>query len=82
MVSLKMLITKLLSNPLPKYDKGETSKENKKNHDAKISYAYADTDNVIAMLEPVEYLCMASPSNNNQCIEERPKVVLKTHNTP
>ena len=73
---------KAFKQPLPKYDKGETSKANKKNHNAKISYAYADIDNVIGMLEPIEYLCMESPSDKNQCMEEQPKVVLKTCNTP
>ncbi len=54
---------KAFKQPLPEYDSGGTSKANKKNHAANISYAYAD--NVIGMLEPVEYLCMKSPTGNN-----------------
>ena len=54
---------KAFKQPLPKYEKGETSKAAKKNHDAKISYSYANKDKIIDMLEPVEYVCMASPNN-------------------
>ena len=54
----------------------------KNNHDTKISYAYTDTNNVIGMLDPVEYICMASPNNDNwpnyDVEDERPKLVLKT----
>ena len=58
---------KAFKQPLPKYEKGESSKAAaKKNHDAKINYTYANTDNLIAMLEPVEYICMAS-SDNEKC---------------
>lgn len=35
---------------LPEYEKGESSKVNKKNHDAKINYTYADTKNIINMI--------------------------------
>ena len=57
---------KAFKQPLPKYEKGESSKvATKKNHDAKISYAYVDTNNVIGMLELVEYICMASSNNDN-----------------
>ena len=78
---------KAFKQPLPEYEKGESSKAAaKKNHDAKISYAYANTDNVIGMLEPVEYICMASSNNDNwlnyDAEDERPKVVLRTRSTP
>ncbi len=74
---------KAFQKPLPKYEKGETSRvAAKKNHDAKISYAYADTDNVISMLEPIEYVCMTSSNNENwpnyDAEDEQPNVVLRT----
>ena len=56
---------KAFKQPLPEYDQSETSKANKKNCVANISYAYADANNVIGMLEPIEYLCMTSLSDNN-----------------
>ena len=77
---------KAFKQPLAEYKKGESSKAAKKNHDAKISYAYADTDNVIGMLEPIEYVCIASPNNDNwptyNAKDEQPRVVLKTQSTP
>ena len=57
---------KAFKQPLPEYKKGETSKAAKKNHDAKIIYAYTDIDNVIGMLDPIESLCMTSPNDDNQ----------------
>ena len=52
--------------PLLEYEKGESSKAvAKKNHDAKTSYAYANIDKVIGILEPIEYICMASSNNDN-----------------
>ena len=57
---------KAFKQPLPEYEKGESSKvAAKKNHDTKISYAYTNTDNVIGMFKPVEYICMASSNNDN-----------------
>lgn len=52
--------------PLLEYEKGETSKSTKNNHDSKIKYAYADVKNLIGMLESIEYLCIASPHDDNQ----------------
>ena len=77
---------KAFKQPLLEYKKGETSKATKKNHDAKISYAYASAEKFIGMLEPIEYLCMISPNDNqlnsdvepNSNVEdEQSKVVLK-----
>ena len=78
---------KAFKQPLPKYERGESSKAaTKKNHDAKISYAYTDTDNVIGMLEPVEYICMARSNNDNwpnyDAGDEQPKVDLMKQSTP
>ena len=47
--------------PLPNYQKGESSQAQKKNHDAKINYTYAYMDNVINMLEPIEYVYILGP---------------------
>ena len=79
---IKNVDHKDFKQPLLEYEKGETSKAPKKNHYTKISYAYANTDNVIGMLEPIEYLCMASSNDENRPEDERPKVVLKMINTP
>lgn len=62
---VKIFDHKAFKKPLPEYEKVESSKATKNNHDAKISYAYADTDNVISILEPIEYICMASLNNDN-----------------
>ena len=52
---------KAFKTPLLKYDKGESSQANKKNHDAKIHYTYATNDNVINMIELVERVLMMRP---------------------
>lgn len=71
---------------MPEYEKGESSKLAKNNHDDKINYAYVDIDNVIDMIEPVEYLFMASSNDdkrpNYDAKDKRPKVFLKMRNAP
>lgn len=67
--------------PLLEYEKWESSKVNKKNYDAKVNYTYTNTD----IIEPIEYLCMMDPKFHKEpsydIDDERPKVVLKMHNT-
>lgn len=59
--------------PLPEYEKGETSKANKKGNDTKVSYAYTNTDNVINMIEPIsESIYMMGPKFD----EEHPIMIL------
>ena len=81
---VKYSIHKSFKQPYPDYGKGELSHANKKNHDAKINYAYANIDNVINMIELVKYLCMMSSNAENQpncdVEDERPKVFLKMRN--
>lgn len=75
---------KALKKTLPKYEKWESFKASKKNHDGKINYTYTDTDNVINVMELIEYLCMMGPKfykePNYDTDDEIPKVVLKTCN--
>ncbi len=44
---------------------------------------YTNVDNVITMLEVIEYICMMGPKFNEEpnyyIDDERPKVVLKIH---
>lgn len=64
---------------MPEYEKEETSKANKKGNDTKTN-----TNNVINMLEPIECVYMMSPKFDEQpnydTDDEKPKVVLRTHN--
>ena len=73
---VKNLDHKAFKTPLPKYDKGESSQANKKNHDAKIHYTYATNDNVINMIEPVERVFMMRPQKEEEAKLDVPKLVL------
>ena len=55
---------KAFKTPLIEYEKLESSQVQKKNHDAKINYNYANNENVINMLEPVESIFMMRPKEN------------------
>lgn len=70
---------------LPKYEKGESSHTNQKNHDAKINYTYTNADHVINMLESIEHKCMMDPKfdkdPNYGIDDEKPKLVLRTCNS-
>ena len=74
---------KAFKEPLPKYNQGESLKTNTnlgtKNHDAKINYTYANTDNLIAMLEPIcESVNMTRPRYDDYgTSDERPKFILR-----
>ncbi len=78
---VKKLDHKAFKQPLQEYEKVQSSKIHEKNHDEKINYTYANIDNVINMIEPIEYLCMMGPNSdkesNYDTNKERQKVVLK-----
>ena len=64
---------------------GETSNNNKKNHDAKINYAYANIDNVINMIKPISESVhmMGLNFSEEQSYDTNlgwPMVILRKHN--
>ena len=67
---------KAFKTPLLEYKKGASSQVNKKNHDAKVNYTYANNENVINMLEPVESVFMMRPIENGDTNHDMPKLVL------
>lgn len=77
---------KAFKDPIPKYEKGETSNNKNKSHDAKINYTQANTNNVINVIEPINgSVYMMGPKfdekpnyDNN---DEWPMVVLRMHNS-
>ena len=54
---------------------------NKKNHDAKINYTYANNDNVINMLEPIKSVLMMRPQDDKDSNHDAPELILKMLNT-
>ena len=67
---------KAFRTPLPQYEKGKSSQENKKNHDAKINYTYANNDNVINILEPIESVLMMRLQDDKDSNHDAPKLIL------
>ena len=67
---------KVFKTPLPEYEKGESSQVNKKNLDAKINYTYANNDNVINTMKPIENVFMMRPRENEDSNHDAPKLIL------
>ena len=75
---VKNFDNKYFKTHLLEYGKGESIQENKKNHDAKINYTYANNENVINMLEPIKSVFMMRPQGNGDSHHDMPKIVLQT----
>ena len=67
---------KAFKTPLPEYEKGESSRVQKKSHDAKINYTYANSNNVINMLELIESVFTMRLQDEKYSNHDMPKLIL------
>ena len=78
---VKFFDHKAFKTPLLEYEKRESSQAQEKNHDAKINYTYANTNNVINMLEPIESVFMMRSQDDKNSNHDTSNLVLQMLDT-